>query len=40
MVQANLYISGDSLRVVEDRAGISTDDGQVGIRLPIDSASQ
>lgn len=29
VLQAILYISGDSLRVIEDKAGITQDDGQV-----------
>lgn len=29
VVQAIIYVSGDSLRVIEDKAGITTDEGQV-----------
>lgn len=31
-MQAVIYVSGDSLRVIEDKAGVTTDDGQVGAR--------
>ena len=29
VVQAIIYVSGDSLRVIEDKAGVSTDEAQV-----------